>query len=215
MVVAQVCHGNHVNKLQILTNIVLYKVLSLGAAVCIGLETRWGLGKHVWTVEEEDLVPYFKAFYASIIIYNQGTNLVKISILVQYKRLFVGDRMQCFCNVSLSFLSAWAVTLTFLLSLSCLPVQKNWYLDMDGYCVDKMPVWYTLAMVNIVTDIALLVAPMPVIRSLHLPPRQKLMLSLVFLLGVLCVNLHPKCLILVVDVLTRLFLARLPSLSTD
>jgi hypothetical protein len=45
-------------------------------------------------------------------------------------------------------------------------------------------IWYVMAGVNVATDFILFVLPIPAISSLHLPRRQKLLLIIVFGLGV-------------------------------
>ena len=148
-------------------------------------EVQWGLGRHTWTLKPENIVPYLKAFYSSIIVYNVAACLTKISIILQYRRIFVNSSIQLATLVALYFLAAWTIALCFLLSLSCMPVAFFWDKSIEGRCLDAPPIWYFLAAVNLITDFAILVTPLPVLGSLRLPPRRKLLLMVVFLLGVL------------------------------
>ena len=135
-------------------------------------------------VKEENLIPYMKAFYASIVVYNIAVCLTKVSILLQYKRLFANTIMQRLTVFGLFFLSAWAVALAFLLTLICQPVAAFWdHTIPNGRCLDAPLIWYIMAGVNLVTDFCILTLPMPVIKSLQLPKRQKIMLLAVFCLG--------------------------------
>lgn len=163
------------------------QVLTIASAVAIGIEAAYGLGRHTWVVPERDLIPYMKAFYSSIVVYNVAVCLTKISILLQYKRLFANAIIQRITLTALCFLAAWAVALAFLLTLICQPVATFWDSSIPGKCINITTVWYIMAGVNLVTDFLILTLPMPVISSLQLPSRQKYMLMGVFCLGFLYV----------------------------
>ena len=126
-----------------------------------------------------------QSFYSSIVLYNVAMCLVKISILLQYRRIFSSPVMQWITAGGVVFVAAWTVMIAFLLTLVCMPVAKFWDSTIDGKCLNMLAIWYVMASFNLITDIALFVLPLPVIRSLHLPKRQKYILSLVFGLGLL------------------------------
>jgi uncharacterized membrane protein len=114
-----------------------------------------------------------------------GLCVVKISILLQYRRIFVGSVIQRLIQGLLVVFGAWTVVLTFLLTLVCVPVAKFWEPTVKGHCLNELAIWYVVAGVNLVTDFTVCFMPLPVISHLHLPPRQKLMLAGVFCLGLL------------------------------
>lgn len=65
-----------------------------------------------------------------------------------------------------------------------MPVAYFWDKAIKGgHCMNEYAVWFTNAGVNIVTDFAIIILPMPVLRSLNLPLKQKRGLILVFTLG--------------------------------
>lgn len=116
-----------------------------------------------------------------------GLCLVKLSILLQYRRIFIGSRIQHLILVLLVLFGAWTIALTFLLSLVCVPVAKFWDPTVEGHCLNELVIWYVVAGINLVTDFIVCGIPLPVISHLHLPRRQKLMLVAVFCLGFLYV----------------------------
>ena len=68
--------------------------------------------------------------------------------------------------------------------LACTPVSSFWNRNnRQGHCINLMAFWFTNASFNIVSDIAIWTLPMPVLKSLQLPRRQKYSLILVFALG--------------------------------
>ncbi|KAM0270674.1 hypothetical protein ACHAQH_009329 [Verticillium albo-atrum] len=159
------------------------QILAIATAVTIGLESKWGLGSHTWVQPENQFFPYMKAFYSSIIVYNLSMCLVKISILLQYRRIFALRMMQRITFYAIAFMAAWSITFFFLLTLICIPVAKFWDHAMPGRCLDSLTIWYVMAGFNLVSDFAIFALPLPVVRSLQLPKKQKVMLFAVFGLG--------------------------------
>lgn len=111
--------------------------------------------------------------------------LVKISILLQYRRIFAGILMQRITAFGLALIGAWAVMISFLLTLICVPVAAFWDDSVEGRCLSSLTVWYVMASFNLTTDLALFIMPLPVIRSLQLPRKQKYILTAIFGLGLL------------------------------
>lgn len=148
-------------------------------------ETKWGLGRHVWIMLPENYTPYMKAFYASVVVYNVATCVVKMSILLQYRRIFTGPVMQKLTLAGLAFEGAWALTLSILLPLVCSPVSAFWDPEVPGKCLNQLAIWYVMASINLVSDFVIFSMPLPVIKNLQLPKKQKIMLMGVFCLGFL------------------------------
>ena len=111
--------------------------------------------------------------------------MTKISILLQYKRIFNNTVLRKIILVGLVFLTCWGITLCFLLPMVCMPVAAFWDPNVKGFCLDNGTIWYVMAGVNVITDFAVLAMPIPLISSLQLPKKQKAMLLIVFTLGVL------------------------------
>lgn len=66
---------------------------------------------------------------------------------------------------------------------SCQPIHKFWDLTAPGHCINLEAFWFSFSAFNIVTDIAVLILPIPVLVGLQLPKRQKISLIFVFALG--------------------------------
>jgi hypothetical protein len=111
--------------------------------------------------------------------------MTKISILLQYRRIFYSTWLRHPIVFGLGFLTCWGVTLCVLLPLVCIPVAAFWDPAVEGFCLDNVTIWYVMAGINIATDLALFSMPIPVISTLRLPTRQKALLLFVFTLGIL------------------------------
>lgn len=130
-------------------------------------------------------VPYMKAFYASVVVYSTGMCLLKLSILLQYRRIFAVPIMRKATTVGLIFEGCWTITITFLQSMMCLPVAAFWDSSIAGRCLDKLTIWYINASINIATDFIVFSMPLPLIKRLQLRRPQKVMLFFIFCLGFL------------------------------
>jgi hypothetical protein len=140
-------------------------------------------GKEVH-VQNRSISNKCKAFWASIWLYNLSLTFTKVSILLQYLRIFPTRRFRIVCCVVLGFVILYGLW-TFLGSVFiCTPVSFFWDTTVPGgKCMNELVVWFTNAGVNILQDILILLLPMPVIRRLSIPKLQKKALTAIFALG--------------------------------
>ncbi|CAK7199175.1 hypothetical protein SEUCBS139899_001847 [Sporothrix eucalyptigena] len=132
------------------------QMLAIVVSVATVLETKYGLGRHVWGIASKNEINQLNYLYINIILYNLTMNVIKISFLLQYYRIFHSDRIRniCFCMMVTS-----------------------------GWCLHTLPIWYFSSAMNIVTDAAIFLIPLPSVVRLQLPPRQKIVILFVFCLG--------------------------------
>lgn len=118
----------------------------------------------------------------TVFVYPPSVALPKLSILCLYLRIFTERRYRyaVYAIASilvLNWLSAWI-----LFFCACRPLKYMWDKAVPGgHCIDNMKVfvWYSLP--NIVTDVAMLVLPLPVLWKLHVSAHQKIGLTITFL----------------------------------
>lgn len=138
----------------------------------------------------------------------------KTSILVFYLRLSRNTEQ-------VLRLASWAVlgivniagaVLTLLNVFQCRPVEAAFnYYARNAQCIPLLTEFICSAPVNIITDLAILALPLPVLTGMRLPPRQKIILVVTFALGIF---------VTVVDVVRIYYLQQAitdisPDLSTD
>lgn len=120
-------------------------------------------------------------------MYNASLLFTKISLLLQYLRIFPSYKFRIVCYIVMGIVaaySAWAIVSGF---VNCVPVAKFWDRELPGHCLSFEALWFFNASMNIATDLTLLILPMPLITQLQLPKRQKFALMGVFALGGLLV----------------------------
>jgi hypothetical protein len=105
-------------------------------------------------------------------------------MLLQYLRIFTTKVFRVWCWSLFAFLIAYTVWTFFGSIFLCYPVAYFWDKTIEGgKCMNQFAAWFTNASLNIVTDFAIVILPMPVLKNLNLPTRQKRSLMLVFTLG--------------------------------
>jgi hypothetical protein len=86
-------------------------------------------------------------------------------------------------------LLAYCIAFSVATALQCIPLEYQWNKDIPGgKCFDVPLFWKSLSIPNIVTDVIILVLPIPTILRLRLSTPQKIGLFTVFLSGSMCVN---------------------------
>ncbi|KAF6830571.1 integral membrane protein [Colletotrichum plurivorum] len=162
-----------------------------------------GFGKHVWATED-GLRVYFTGLFIAEYLYTISIVLVKWAILAFYWRIFSAARQtRLAIYVLFGITCAWGIALL-VSTLQCLPVSAFWLrFDADAgltpsdyTCgVDVRLFFIANAIPNIITDILLLLIPIPGIWSLQLRKAQKMALVGIFTLGlfvtaVSCIRLY-------------------------
>jgi len=166
--------------------IIVSMLCSIGLTIGYGVQTGYGMGHHMADVPPQNIEPLFKWLYMSILVYCVNLGLTKISIVLQLIRIFggTGGFMQRIYWLSLGLMMVYTAYSLFSGIFTCWPVAYWWDKSIvGGTCKQKPALWYFNAAFNITTDIWILLLPMPAIRSLQLPKKQKLGLAIVFTMG--------------------------------
>lgn len=112
--------------------------------------------------------------FAEALLYQFGVNLVKTAFVLQYLRIFSHlYYFKYYCYVLFLLIlgaTAWGM---FGLVFLCSPVRSQWDLKVHGRCMDVELHFLSSSVVGIVLDWAIWVLPMPIMRRLRLPRRQK------------------------------------------
>ncbi|KAI1079169.1 hypothetical protein F5B20DRAFT_571179 [Whalleya microplaca] len=147
------------------------------------VNTRNGLGKHLWDLDPEQTEKYLKGFYISILLYNAALMFVKLTFLVQYYRVLAVKKMRILFLVAMIVIGCWSLSQVLVAIFICNPITGFWDKSLHARCVPNLLQWYINSALNIATDIIIFVLPMPVLSHLNLPRIQKLVLIGIFSLG--------------------------------
>ncbi|KKK12094.1 hypothetical protein AOCH_000035 [Aspergillus ochraceoroseus] len=148
----------------------------------IVVENHYGLGEHAHDLHPDELRSQLKALWITIPLYNLSLNLTKVSILLLYLRIFTTKTYRILLIAVLVFVICTGLWMVFSALLFCLPVQSFWDPTIEHTCLSKPVVWSLNAALQIVTDLTIVLLPMPLLATLRIPPRQKICLMFVFAL---------------------------------
>jgi len=88
--------------------------------------------------------------------------------------------------VGLAVVNIYGAWLIFSTVFFCTPVAAFWDVAIKGAtCLPKEPKWFADAGLNILTDFGIFFLPLPALRTLLLPRKQKTGLYFIFTLGFL------------------------------
>lgn len=147
-----------------------------------------GVGHHLQEViifRPYQLAAWAKCIYALDLIYFAAVMLPKLSILSLYLRIFAANQTARILTQATVLL----VTLTWLSfsiasTLECRPMAYRWDRSINGgRCFDIVLFYRLVNVSNIVTDLAILILPMPMIWKLHATRSRKVGVTLCFLAG--------------------------------
>ena len=161
--------------------------VGFSAAICAGVQD--GLGMHWTDIIGHERDDFRRAQYAYSILYNPCLMLTKTSIIIFFLSVMSKDVDPIFrwCNwITLAIVNVAGLALTFLNIFQCRPVFAGYtYPTPPGAkCTDIVTLYLSSAPVNIITDLALLLLPMPILTGLRLPKKQKIILVCTFSAGI-------------------------------
>ena len=67
---------------------------------------------------------------------------------------------------------------------ACTPVAYFWEKSIsNGHCINLLAFWFSNAAFNILSDLVIIILPIPVLKSLSIPLKQKYGLIMIFIMG--------------------------------
>ncbi|KIW42998.1 uncharacterized protein PV06_06487 [Exophiala oligosperma] len=157
---------------------------SFGFSSSIEVERQNGMGDHISNVSPERLERMLQGFYASVIVYNLGLAFAKCSISCQFLSLFKERKYRISAWFLIAFFAAYDLVTLMVSIFSCTPVRYYWNRSLPGGgCIRFETWWFFSASFCIVSDFVLCILPLPMLKSLHIPRKQKYSLLAVFAVG--------------------------------
>ncbi|KAF7591504.1 hypothetical protein BBP40_001494 [Aspergillus hancockii] len=112
-----------------------------------------------------------------------------MSILLLYLRIFPIHLFRICDFLCLSFLILSFLVTTPMAIWQCKPFRAAWDYDVeDARCLKISAVAYANAIVNITTEVSILILPLPALQTLHVSRRKKIALFTVFSVGVMVIG---------------------------
>ncbi|KGO68870.1 hypothetical protein PITC_078110 [Penicillium italicum] len=159
-------------------------LLTLAYAGIAVAQTRWGQGLSAAYLPKENIIPFSRIQYTGGPVYCLAVLGFKLALLAsylriagiirQYRKIIIAAIIVCIVN---------QVIFAIIISVSCIPVAKQWDPSIKGNCIDTVPFYFALGGTSILLDLVIIALPLPVLWKLQLQPRQKALLVCLFAFG--------------------------------
>ncbi|EEH23269.2 hypothetical protein PABG_05480 [Paracoccidioides brasiliensis Pb03] len=144
-----------------------------------------GYGRHAIDLTENEIIMSLKWFYVAQVFYKIVITLTKMSILFLYLRIFyIEAYFRWACTALNVFIAACGTAFVLATIWQCHPMAAFWDKSIPAFrCADNHAFWLSYSVINIITDILILILPLQEVLRLQLRCRDKFALVLVFSLG--------------------------------
>lgn len=146
------------------------------------------MGFHNQDSDPRHITQLIQIFTVGEVVYSCNIAITKIAVLLLYYRLLRVAfqtsktlRVIAYGTSVLVIISALVLICTSI--FECTPVQKKWLPNTPGHCMDQTTPWILNAVLTILTDVAILVLPVPHIWKMRLGILEKIGVTSIFALG--------------------------------
>ena len=133
------------------------------------------------------LETFIKFQLAFIVSYEAGVFFPKISILFLLLRIFIDKSYRIYTYMLMGILTATFVGVIVTASLQCQPMGYYWLRTIDpsyeGHCINLRVFWRWASFPNIITDVAMLLLPLPILFTVMMSKTDRIGLTFTFALG--------------------------------
>ncbi|KAL2818758.1 hypothetical protein BDW59DRAFT_175096 [Aspergillus cavernicola] len=152
--------------------------------LCLYGYEHGGIGIHIWNITPEMFLSFQKGIFAAGVVYVPSLGLAKASLIILYYRIVGQQRIYRWVLYFIGFVVVgYSIAITFALIFACRPIAKAWNGAIVGTCVNQNGLYAATAVTNTVTDVALIIVPIPIVVSLNMPMIQKIGLFFMFVIG--------------------------------
>lgn len=150
--------------------------------------------KPCYSIKEQFILTVLKFIHLGSLTYGISIMFVKLAILLDWLRMFVPlgqkNKLYWFFQGLIWSNVVFYVSGTFLEIFRCWPRQKIWDpLYVGGSCpIDIAANNFASTLVNLASDIAILLLPQWIIWNLHMTRAKRIGISLLFVIGILSVS---------------------------
>ena len=130
------------------------------------------------------LIPV-KVIYASRTIYLLIITAIKFSILFFYLRLSPPTTFHRWVKTTMVACGVEGVLFISMALFQCTPVQSFWNSAVPGHCISILAFFRAETAFNLVTNVAIILLPMPMVWRLHMALRRRILLTGIFASGVM------------------------------
>ncbi|KAH6721033.1 hypothetical protein BKA61DRAFT_589855 [Leptodontidium sp. MPI-SDFR-AT-0119] len=151
----------------------------------------FGGGYHQWEVSQEDAINFQKVSYGGILVYGPTAYLIKLTILLFSSRLYsLAHKPTLAITVLILLMLAFYIPMEFAKIFICSPISAYWDRSAHPHatCLDVKTLYFADTAVSVITDIAVLMVPIPLIWGMNLSKMRKFkVMALLAAGGIACI----------------------------
>lgn len=126
-----------------------------------------------------------QVLFAHVPTFGTALLTIKLSILLLYRRLFIGRRTVIILYLLGAVVTAWWLSTILVWVFQCNPVRGQWDWTVPATCISQRTIFIATALPTPLTDIAMLLVPVVHVWRLQMTRSRQLVVSGMFLLGAL------------------------------
>ncbi|KAK3297937.1 uncharacterized protein B0H64DRAFT_423839 [Chaetomium fimeti] len=164
-------------------SIVVSLSFSIVLSIAIQLAVSHGYGMHKADLTQAELEAALKWYFIALTPYKVTVCLNKVSVILLCLRIFVSKSFRTTAFTLLFIIVGYSIGSIAATVFQCTPIQGAWLPDSGATCIDPDKFWVAYAVLNITTDVMVLVLPVWPILNLQLGLRDRLLLCGVFVVA--------------------------------
>ncbi|KAF2443255.1 hypothetical protein P171DRAFT_433553 [Karstenula rhodostoma CBS 690.94] len=142
------------------------------------------IGIHAWELTGYQLNTIAKITMATTVLYSPALAFAKMSFLCFYLNINPDQTFHIGVYITMFVVIGSCVGVVVSLLAACTPFAKNIDVALkEGECINKASLYIATGVLNIITDIMVLVLPIPMVVGLQMVRSRKIMLILLFSIG--------------------------------
>ncbi|KAF9697717.1 hypothetical protein EKO04_003971 [Ascochyta lentis] len=154
-------------------------------AAMIYKATTYGFGLRVVDIKRTggDYTKAMKFFWLTQSFYKLANGFNKMAFVALYYRIFPQPHFRKACAVLMTISIGWTVSFLFVVIFQCSPVHRVYNRTIPGTCINFFWHRWTNAILNLLTDVAIFILPIPVIVRLNMSIGSRIGLVILFSMG--------------------------------
>ncbi|CAH0021345.1 unnamed protein product [Clonostachys rhizophaga] len=139
------------------------------------MTNSYGVGYHVWEISQETYLNSLKWLWGCSVAYCPAAFFTKTTLLLLIARVFaVEERTARAIYCFIIFILILYLPIQIVKTIICLPIRSYWDKSVPGRCLDQKKAFVVDLSVAILTDLVILLLPIPLTWNLRMPRKQKL-----------------------------------------
>lgn len=123
------------------------------------------------------------------VLYKLGVSFIKSSICLLYLRIFTDKLFRILTWTTLALTAVFGIIISLATIFQCRPITATWDPNERSkeatWCASTEALWYSSGTFFIITDLVLVILPIPLIWKIQRPLKEKLLLYVIFGIGLL------------------------------